>query len=102
MGVIDNRIISAIRKNCDAAILCATGKPYEVNDIEKHKNLLDATPLNIVFSYVAESDQPKYLKLHKDIHFSNYTPNYFDGDTNESIWTTVIKPFVKKSEVKYE
>lgn len=102
MGVIDNRIISAIRKNCDAAILCATGKPYEVNDIEKHKNLLDTTSLNTIFSFVAEPDQHKYLKLHKDIHFSNYTPNYFDGEVNEVIWTTVIKPFIKKSEVKYE
>jgi len=102
MGVIDNRIISAIRKNCDAAILCATGKPYEISNIEKHKNLLDATLLNIVFSFVAESDQHKYLKLHKDIHFSSYTPNYFDGDTNVSIWSTVIKPFIKKSEVNYE
>lgn len=102
MGVIDNRIISAIRKNCDVAILCATGKPYEVNDIEKHKNLLDETLVNTVFSFVAESDQYKYLKLHKDIHFSSYTPNYFDGDTNESIWLTAIKPFIKNSEVKYE
>jgi hypothetical protein len=102
MGVIDNRIISAIKKNCDAAILCATGKPYEVNDIEKHKSLLDKTLVNTVFSFVAEPDQHKYLKLYKDIYFSNYTPNYFDGEVNEVIWTTVIKPFVKKSEVKYE
>ena len=102
MGVIDNRIISAIINNCDAAILCATGKPYEVNDIEKHKNLLDKILVNTVFSFVAESDQHKYLKLHKDIHFSNYTPNYFDEEVNEVIWTTVIKPFIKKSEVKYE
>jgi len=102
MGVIESRIISAIRKNCDVAILCATGKPYEVSDIEKHKNLLDTTSLNIIFSFVAESDQHKYLKLHKDIHFSNYTPNYFDADANESIWLSVIKPFIKKSEVKHE
>jgi hypothetical protein len=102
MGVIDNRIISAIRKNCDAGILCATGKPYEVNDIEKHKNLLDTTLINTVFSFVAESDQHKYSKLYNDIHFSNYTPNYFDGDVNEIIWSTVIKPFIKNSEVKYE
>ena len=94
MGVIENRIISAITKNCDAAIICATGKPYEVNDIEKHKSLLDKTSFNTVFSFVAESDQHKYLKLHKDIHFSNYTPNYFDGDINESIWAAVIKPFI--------
>jgi len=102
MGVIDNRIISAIRKNCDAAILCATGKPYEVNDIEKHKNLLDTTSLNTIFSFVAEPDQYKYLKLYRDIHFSNYTPNYFDGEVNKVIWRTAIKPFVKKSEVNYE
>jgi hypothetical protein len=102
MGVIDNRIISAIRKNCDVAILCATGKPYEVNDIKKHKNLLDKTLVNTVFSFVAEPDQHKYLKLHKDIYFSNYTPNYFDGDINASMWLSVIKPFIKNSEVKYE
>jgi len=102
MGVIDNRIISAIRKNCDATILCATGKPYEFNNIEKYLNLLDTTSLNTVFSFVAEPDQHKYLKLHKDIHFSSYTPNYFDGDTNESIWSSVIKPFINNSEVKYE
>ena len=102
MGVIENRIISAIRKNCDATILCATGKPYEFNNIEKHINLLDTTPINIVISFVAESDQHKYLKLYKDIHFSNYTPNYFDGEINQSIWLSVIKPFIKNSEVRYE
>ena len=102
MGVVNNKIIGVIRNNCDAAILCATGKPYEFNDIEKHKNLLDTTSLNTVFSFVAESDKHKYLKLYKDIHFSNYTPNYFDGDINESTWSSVIKPFIKNSEVKYE
>ncbi|KAB3536279.1 CpsD/CapB family tyrosine-protein kinase [Alkaliphilus pronyensis] len=102
MGVINNKIISAIRNNCDAAVLCATGKPYEINDIEKYKDLLDTTLLSTIFSLVAEPDQHKFLKLHKDIYFSNYTPNYFDGDANESIWTTVIKPFIRKSEVKYE
>lgn len=102
MGVINNKIIGAIRNNCDTTVLCATGKPYEMNDIEKYKNLLDSTLLNTIFSFVAESDQHKYLKLHKDIHFSNYTPNYYDGEANEIIWSTVIKAFIKNSEVKYE
>lgn len=102
MGVVNNRIIGVIRKNCDAAILCATGKPYEINDIEKYKNLLDTTSLTTVFSFVAESDQHKYVKLHKGIHFSNYTPNCFNGDINESIWLSVIKPFIKNWESKYE
>lgn len=102
MGVINNRIIGVIRNNCDAAILCATGKPYELNNIEKYKSLLDTTPINTVFSFVAESDQHKHLKPYKDIHFLNYTPNYFDGEINESTWSSVIKPFIKNSEVKYE
>jgi hypothetical protein len=102
MGVINSKIIGAIRNNCDAAVLCATGKPYEMNDLEKHKNLLDTTSLNILFSFVAESDHHKYLKLHKGIHFSKYTPNYFDGEVNEIIWSSVIKSFIKNSEVKYE
>lgn len=102
MGVVNNKAISVIRNNCDAAIICSTGKPYEINDIEKQKNLLDTIPLSVVYSLVAEPDQHKYMKLIKDIHFSNYTPNYFDGDVNESIWASVIKPFVTNSEVKYE
>jgi len=102
MGVINSKIIGAIRNNCDAAVLCATGKPYELNDIEKYKDLLDTTLLNTIFSFVAESDQHKYLKLHKGIHFSKYTPNYFDGEVNEIIWSSVIKSFIKNSEVKYE
>lgn len=102
MGVINSKIIGAIRNNCDAAVLCATGKPYEMNDIERYKNLLDSTLLNTIFSFIAESDQHKYLKLHKGIHFSNYTPNYFDEEVNEIIWSSVIKPFIKNSEVEYE
>jgi hypothetical protein len=102
MGVINSKIIGAIRNSCDAAVLCATGKPYEMSDIEKYKNLLDSTLLNTIFSFVSESDQHKYLRLHKGIHFSNYTPNYFDGEVNEIIWSSVIKPFIKNSEVKYE
>ena len=96
MGVIDTRIISAIRNNCDAAILCATGKPYEMNDIEKYKILLDSTLLNTIFSFVAESDQHKYLKLHKDIHFANYTPNCFDSDVNKEFWEQIIEPYTTK------
>jgi hypothetical protein len=102
MGVINSKIIGAIRNNCDAAVLCATGKPYEMNELEKHKNLLDTTSLNILFSFVAESDRHKYLKLHKGISFSKYTPNYFDGEVNEIIWSSVIKSFINNSEVKYE
>jgi hypothetical protein len=102
MGVVNNKIIGVIRNNCDTAILCLTGKPYETGDIERHKNLLDNTSVNTIFSFVAESDQHKYLHFYKDIHFSNYTPNYIDGDANESIWLSVIKPFIKNLEVKDE
>lgn len=96
MGVINSKIIGAIRNNCDAAVLCATGKPYEMNDIEKYKNLLESTLLNTIFSFVAESDQHKYLKLQKDIHFANYTPNYFDGDVNKEFWEQIIEPYTTK------
>ena len=94
MGVINSKIIAAIRNNCDAAVLCATGKPYEMNDIEKYKDLLDSKSLNITFSLVAEPDQHKFLKLHKDIYFSNYTPNCFDGAVNEELWQQILEPFI--------
>lgn len=102
MGVIDNRIISAARNNCDAVILCATGKPYELSDIAEYRALLDSIPISTVFSFVSETDRQKYLKRDANIHFSNYTPNYFDIEINEPIWSTVIKPFIKNQEVKHE
>ena len=102
MGVIDNRIISAARNNCDAVILCATGKPSELSDIAEYRELLDSIPISTVFSFVLETDQHKVLKMYNNIHFSNYTPNYFDDEINESIWSTVIKPFIKNQEVKNE
>ncbi len=102
MGVIDNRIISAARNNCDAVIVCATGKPYELSDIAEYRELLDSIPISTVFSFVSETDQHKHLKRDANIHFSNYTPNYFDIEINEPIWSTVIKPFIKNQEVKHE
>ncbi len=95
MGVVNNRIIDVIRKNCDAAILCATGKPYEINDMENIDNLIDEKLIGKVFSFAAESDKRKIEKQYGSVSFSNYTPDYFDGDINEKIWEDVITRFIK-------
>lgn len=96
MGVVSNKIIGAIRNNCDAAVICLTGKPYETNDLENLEKLLDEKHISKIGSLVAESDKRKIEKQVGNVQFSNYTPDYFDGDVNESIWNAVIEPFIRK------
>lgn len=95
MGVVNNRIIGVIRKNCDAAILCATGKPYDINDMANIENLIGEKLIGKVLSFVAESDKRKIQKQCGSVYFSNYTPDYFDGDTNDAVWEDVITRFIK-------
>ena len=95
MGVVSNKIIGAIRKSCDAAIICATGKPYEANETQSIENLLDEKPIYKVFSLVADFDKGKIRKRDQNVYFSNYTPDYFDSEVNVELWEEVLKPFVK-------
>lgn len=97
MGVVSNKIIGAIRKNCDTVIICATGKPYEANDTERIEDLLDEKPIYKIFSFVAEFDKAKIRKRDQNVYFSNYTPDYFDSNVNVELWEEVLKPFVKRS-----
>lgn len=95
MGVVNSKIIGAIRKSCDAAIICATGKPYEAKDTQSIENLLDEKQIYKVFSLVADFDKGKIRKQDQNVYFSNYTPDYFDVEVNEELWEEVLKPFVK-------
>lgn len=99
MAVVNKKITTAIRNNCDAAVICLTGKPYEINDTDNIDRLLKEKILNKVFSFVAEMDKKKIEKQYGKVLFSNYTPDYFDGDVNEELWKTVIKPFIRKEGV---
>ncbi|SNT21593.1 hypothetical protein SAMN05446037_10543 [Anaerovirgula multivorans] len=98
MGVVNNKIIAAIRKSCDVAIICATGKPYESNDIQSIESLLDEKLIYKVFSLVAEFDKSRIKKQDRSIYFSNYTPDYFDSEVNDELWEAIIKPFVNRTE----
>ena len=97
MGVVNSKIIGAIRKNCDVAIICATGKPYEANGTEKIEDLLDENQIYKVLSLVAEFDRSriKNQNQNQNVYFSNYTPDYFDAEINKELWEVVVKPFVK-------
>lgn len=95
MGVVNSKIIGAIRKSCDTAIICATGKPYEANESQSTGNLLDEKPIYKVLSLVADFDKGIIKKRDQNIYFSNYTPDYFDPEVNVELWNEVLKPFVK-------
>lgn len=95
MGVVNSKIIGAIRKSCDTAIICATGKPYEAKESQSIDNLLDEKQIYKVFSLVADFDKGKIKKQDQNVYFSNYTPDYFDVEVNEELWEEVLKPFAK-------
>ncbi|MBF4692268.1 hypothetical protein [Fusibacter ferrireducens] len=95
MGVVNNRIIEVVRKKCDAAILCATGKPYENNEMTSIKNLMGDKRIGTVLSFIADSNKRKIEKENEHVYFSNYTPDYFDGDSNIEVWEDIITRFIK-------
>ena len=72
LGVVSNKVIQAIRKSCDAAIICATGKPYEVHDTQSIESLLDEKLIFKVFSLVAEFDKGRIKKQDQNVSFSKY------------------------------
>ncbi len=96
MGIATHKVISAISKNCDAVVLCTTGKPYELKQFEQVKKLMNIDTTKHLFSFIAESDKTKLEKRYGKVYFSNYTPDYFDGDVNEMIWEDVLNPFIKR------
>lgn len=96
MGVIQHKIIEAIKNKCDTAILCSGVKPYEIKELERALLLLDDINVNKLFSFVTAPERSKLNQANDRVFFAEYSPDLFDGETNKSIWGQIIEPFINK------
>jgi len=100
MGVVNPKIISVIKNKCEAAVLCATGESYEIDNYEKVISLFYEDTINTLFSFVPEPIKVKLEKKYGKVYFSSYTPDFFDGETNETIWKNILSSFIKTNSIE--
>ncbi|MCK8058411.1 MULTISPECIES: hypothetical protein [unclassified Fusibacter] len=96
MGVVDTKIINAIRSKCELAVLCATAKPYEIDAYERTIHLFDSDTINTIFSFISEPEKVKLQNKYDQVYFSEYAPDLFDGEKNQTIWESLLIPYVIK------
>jgi len=56
MGVTDSKVIGAIINKCNLGIVCATGKPYELNAYEKGMEMCNGVDVKSLFSFVPDNE----------------------------------------------
>lgn len=93
MGVIARKTINPINNKCDIAILCATAKPYEIEEYDKAVDLLDNDRVNTIFSFVQDNEKAKLKNRHGNVFFSKYSPDLFDGEKNKTIWEQILDKY---------
>ncbi|MBN4050992.1 MAG: hypothetical protein COA82_13515 [Alkaliphilus sp.] len=90
MGLIDPKNINAIKNKCDISILCATAKPYEIAYYDKANALLDYDNAHTVFSFMQRNEKRRLISKYKNVYFSNFSPDLFDGKKNKGIWEHIL------------
>ena len=73
MGVIEPKMINAIKNNCDVTILCATAKPYEIGAYDKSINILGDANIQTIFSFVQDTAKSRISNKYSAVFFSEYT-----------------------------
>jgi hypothetical protein len=94
MGVIERKTINAINNKCDVSILCATAKPYEIEEYDKAMQLLDDDKVNTIFSFVQENEKVRLKEQYRNVFFAEYAPDLFDGDANKNIFSKIFKNYI--------
>lgn len=97
MGVVEAKVVSAIKNKCDVGIVCATGKPYEFDAYESKLQLFEGIEISKVFSFVHEMEQKKIKDQFGEVNFSEYTPSLFDSEKNHDMWTHMLNKFVVRN-----
>jgi len=92
-----------IFKKSDIRILCSTSKPYELEALEEVLPLIEDIGASLIFSFTADRDRGNIRKIVKDnnkeILFSRYSPDMFEGNMNRSIWTGIINKYMTGGEL---
>ncbi len=97
MGVVEFKVVTAIKNKCDVGILCATGKPYEMEEYEKINQLFEGISISKIFSFVHELEQRQIAEQYGEGYFSEYTPSLFDSEKNSDMWMQILNRFVVRN-----
>lgn len=91
MGVVESKVVGAIKNKCDVGVLCATAKLYDQDIFIKENQLFDGTEVSRVFSFVHEAEQRKVIEDLGEGYFNEYTPSLFDSEKNSDMWMQILK-----------
>jgi hypothetical protein len=94
MGVVESKVVGAIKNKCDVGILCATAKPYDQEAFIKESRLFEGIEVSKVFSFVHEAEQRKVIEEFSEGYFSQYTPSLFDSEKNSDMWMQILNKFI--------
>lgn len=97
IGVVESKVIGAIKNKCDVGVLCATAKPYEKDEYIKVNQLFEGIEVGRIFSFSHEMDQRKVIEEYGKGYFSEYTPSLFDSEKNNDMWMQIINKFIVRN-----
>lgn len=97
MGVVESKVVGAIKNKCDVGVLCSTAKPYEMDEYIKVNQLFEGIHVDRIFSFVHESDQRKVVDQYDEGYFSDYTTSLFDSENNNDIWMQILNKFIVRN-----
>lgn len=98
MGVVETKVVQAIKSKCDIGILCATGKAYEIQAYESCNPLFEGIDIHRIFSFVDASARGKLMQEYGSLYFSEYMPDPYQAPINRDLWLDIMKPWVKSSQ----
>ena len=94
MGVVESKIVGAIKNKCDVGIFCVTAKPYDQDDYIKVNQLFDGIQVSRIYSFVHDAEQRKVIEEYGEGYFSEYTPSLFDSEENSDMWMQILNRFI--------
>ncbi|VDN47275.1 conserved protein of unknown function [Petrocella atlantisensis] len=97
MGVVESKVVGAIKNKCDVGILCGTAKPYEQDAYIKVNQLFDGIQVYRIFSFVHEAEHRKVTEEYGEGYFSDYTPSLFDSEKNSDMWMQILNIFIVRN-----
>lgn len=97
MGVVESKVVGAIKNKCDVGVLCTTAKPYDQEEYIKENQLFEGIDVNRVYSFVHEMEQRKIVEEFGEGYFSQYTPSLFDSESNSDMWMQILNKFIVRN-----
>jgi len=97
MGVVESKVVGAIKNKCDLGVLCTTAKPYDMDEYVKGNQLFDGIDVSLVYSFVHEMEHRRVIEEFGEGYFSEYTPSLFDSESNSDMWMQILNRFIVRN-----